>query len=248
MIAEFGDVLGERLSGVIGAALVGVYVHGSAALGGFQPGVSDVDVLVVVSGPLEAGRLEGVARVLQESHESAPGRGIEASVILEEVAQAGGHRVDFEVHVSTDPSDRRVVYGARDSADPDLILHVAVCHQSAIAVLGPDPTLVFADVEPTLVIGQMIDELTWAVAQSSEAYAVLNACRARFYLEHHRFSSKLEGGRWARNRFDTSGLIDRSLAVQEDRRDDQPPSPLCRSFVDGTISALTSVLTDRLVD
>jgi len=247
-IAEFGDVLRERLSGVVGSALVGVYLHGSAALGGFQPGVSDLDVLVVVSGPLEPGVREGVARVLRESHESVPGRGIEASVILEEVAQRGGHRVDFEVHVSTDPSDRKVIYGAGDSADPDLILHMAVCRQSAISVFGPDPTLVFADVDPTLVVGQMIEELTWALAHSSEAYAVLNACRARFYLEHHRFASKLEGGRWARHRFDTSGLIERSLAVQEGRSADQPPSPICRYFVDGTISALTSALNDRLVD
>lgn len=247
-MTDFGDVLGERLAGVIGAALVGVYLHGSAALGGFQPGASDLDVLVVVSGPLEPGIRDGVARVLEETHESVPGRGIEASVILDDVAQAGGRRIDFEVHVSTDATDRKVVDGAGHPGDPDLILHMAVCRQSAIAVCGPDPTVVFADVDPTLVIGQMIDELTWALAQSSEAYAVLNACRARFYLEHRMFCSKLEGGGWARRRFGTSSLIDRSLAVQEGRSDDRPPSPLCRSFVDGTISVLADELDTRPVD
>ena len=247
-IAECGEALGERLVGVVGTALVGVYLHGSAALGGFQPGASDLDLLVVVNDRWQAEMRQGVVRVLQESHGSSPGRGIEASVIRQEVAQAGGHRIDFEVHVTTDPNDRKVVTGAGDSGDPDLILHMAVCRQSAIAVFGPDPAAVFADVEPTLVVGQMIVELTWALAQGSEAYAVLNACRARFYLERRMFCSKIEGGRWARDRFGASGLIDWSLAAQEGRGEDRPPSPLCRTFVDGAISALTTELNSQRTD
>lgn len=241
-IADFGETLAEWLVGVVGPALVGVYVHGSAALGGFLPGVSDLDVLVVVADSLDRRVREGVTRALQESHGSSPGRGIEASVILDEVAQAGGHRIDFEVHVTTDPTDCKVVDGAGHPGDPDLILHMAVCRQSAIAMFGPEPSVVFAGVDPALVTAQMIDELTWAIAQGSEAYAVLNACRARFYLEHRVFCSKLEAGRWARALFDTSDLIDRSLAVQEGHSDDQLPSLLCKTFVDGTISALTSEL------
>lgn len=108
--------------------------------------------------------------------------------------------------------------------------------------------VVFAGVDPTLVIGQMIEELTWALAQGSESYAVLNACRARFYLEHRMFCSKLEGGRWARNRFDAVALIDRSLAAQEGHDDDQPPSSLCKTFVKGVISALTTELNNQRSD
>ncbi len=247
-IADFGDALGVRLAGVVGPALVGVYLHGSAALGGFQPGASDLDILVVVNGRWQPEMREGVVRVLQESHGSSPGRGIEASVIRGEVALAGGRRIDFEVHVSTDPIDRKVVIGGRDPGDPDLILHMAVCRQSAIAVLGPDPMVVFAEVDPTLVISQMIEDLAWALTQGSEAYAVLNAGRACFYLEHRMFCSKLEVGRWARNRFDAVQLIDRSLAVQEGRGDDQPPSPLCRTFVAGVVSALTTELNNQRND
>ena len=166
-------------------------------------------------------------------------------MIRDEVAQAGGRRIDFEMHVSTEPNDGSVVDGISHSGDPDLILHIAVCRQSAIAVIGPDPAAVFGHVDPTLVVGQLIDELTWALAQDSEAYAVLNACRARFYLERRMFCSKLEGGRWARDRVDASRLIDRSLAVQEGRGEDQPPSPHCRAFVDGAISALTTEFNNQ---
>ena len=57
---------GNRLAAVVdervgAAGLVGVYVHGSAVLGGFRPERSDVDVLVVVAKP-HTGRSSGSAR------------------------------------------------------------------------------------------------------------------------------------------------------------------------------------------
>ncbi len=247
-ITDFCEALGEQLADVVGHALVGAYLHGSAALGGFQPGSSDLDLLIVVNNQWQPVLREGVARVLQEAHGSSPGRGIEASVVRNKVAQAGGRRTDFEVHATTDPNDCKVATGAEVSGDPDLILHIAVCRQSAIAAFGPDAKIVFAEVDSTLVISQMINELTWALAQGSEAYAVLNACRARFYLEHRMFCSKLDGGRWAQNQLDAHGLIDRSLAAQEGRDADRAPSRLCRTFVDGAISALTTELGNQQKD
>jgi hypothetical protein len=47
LVAGLREVLGERL--------VAVYLHGSLALGGFQPGRSDIDVLVVVREPQSDG-------------------------------------------------------------------------------------------------------------------------------------------------------------------------------------------------
>ncbi len=143
----FVEALGERLAGAVGPSMVGVYAHGSAVLGGFRDGASDIDVLVVVEDRLSSDMRERVARVLQESHESCPGRGIEASVIPEGVAQSGGRRLDFEVHVNTDRRDREVVDGVRHSGDPDLILHMAVCRQSGIAVFGSAPAVVFAEID-----------------------------------------------------------------------------------------------------
>jgi predicted nucleotidyltransferase len=47
---------------VLGSQLAGVYLHGSAVLGGFEARRSDVDILVVCDGPAShrrAGRLLG---------------------------------------------------------------------------------------------------------------------------------------------------------------------------------------------
>ena len=48
------DRLSERTATVLGGSLVGVYLHGSAVLGGFAPERSDLDLLVVAGGRLDA--------------------------------------------------------------------------------------------------------------------------------------------------------------------------------------------------
>jgi len=46
------------------SSLVGVYIHGSAVLGDFMPGVSDLDVLVVVEDGLSEEDVASMAAVL----------------------------------------------------------------------------------------------------------------------------------------------------------------------------------------
>ena len=48
----------------LGAELVGVYLHGSLAMGAFDPGRSDVDILAVCTGPLSAQRRVGLGAAL----------------------------------------------------------------------------------------------------------------------------------------------------------------------------------------
>jgi len=65
--------LSERLRGVFVDNLVGVYLHGSAALGDFQPSgpdASDLDVLAVCARPLADGEKRAVAGAL--AHEVLP--------------------------------------------------------------------------------------------------------------------------------------------------------------------------------
>ena len=79
--------------------LVGVYLHGSAVLGGFRPTGSDVDVLAVVreSGPVAVQQAMGEVIV---GVGGCPGAGLEMSVITGATATALGD-CQFEVHVNT---------------------------------------------------------------------------------------------------------------------------------------------------
>ena len=41
----------ERSQDILGDNLVGIYLHGSLAMGGFTPDKSDIDLIVVVNNP-----------------------------------------------------------------------------------------------------------------------------------------------------------------------------------------------------
>ena len=62
--------------------LVGVYLHGSAAMGCYHPAVSDIDLLVVITdaGMTDACRLRFMEAVVK-LNEASPPKGIEMSVV-----------------------------------------------------------------------------------------------------------------------------------------------------------------------
>ena len=69
----FAHRLDQVVRQTVGDRLVGTYLHGSAALGGFVPGRSDIDLLVVVDGPVDG---PGLGDALVAAAEPWPGRGI----------------------------------------------------------------------------------------------------------------------------------------------------------------------------
>ena len=116
--------------------------------------------------------------------------------MLRSVTAAPTARPAFELHVTTAPSDRKVVDGHGHPGDLDLVLHFAVCH-----TLGYAP---FAGVPPSLVLTQVADELAWAADHNPPEYAVLNTCRAWRYAVDGALVSKVDGGRWAETRLSGS--------------------------------------------
>ena len=191
--------------------VVGAYLHGSASLGGFVPGRSDVDLLVVVDH--EPDDVEGLADLLIEHSSPCPGRGVELSVVTREAAGAVTEPCPFIVHVATDSSASRVVRGATTDGDPDLLMHYAVCRAAGWAVVGPPPSEVFGLPIRDVLLAYLADELASALT-GCEAYAVLNACRAWQYVETGALVSKVSGGSWAKEHGGPMLVIGRALSAQ----------------------------------
>jgi Domain of unknown function (DUF4111) len=200
------DVAGV-LGGVLGPDLTGVYLHGSAVLGGFDARRSDVDILVVSEGAMTAGQQAAAAEALSEERLPGPAAGLELSVVTLAAARHPVARPAFELHLTTGPGDRKVVDGHGHGGDPDLVLHFAVC-RAAGRLLGPGRLAdqVLAPVPGELVRAQLASELHWAIGLRSGAepypgeYAVLNACRAWRYTVDGTLVSKIDGGEWALSR------------------------------------------------
>ena len=153
---RYGADVAAALAGVLGPDLTGVYLHGSAVLGGFDARRSDVDILVVSEGAMTAGQQAAAAGALSEERLPCPAAGLELSVVTLAAARHPVARPAFELHLTTEPEDRKVVDGHGHGGDPDLVLHFAVC-RAAGRLLGPGRPAdqVFAPVPGELVRAQL---------------------------------------------------------------------------------------------
>ena len=226
VLAGYPAAVAGALARVLGPVLVGVYLHGSAALGGWSAERSDVDLLGVVATSLDRRAKQVVsARLNHPSLVCPAGAGLELSLVTAAVAADPPRRPPFELHVTTGPSPQTHL-GGPAAADPELLLHFAVCRRAGLPVAGPAPVEVFTEPPRAWLLERAAAELRWATRQGDFAYRVLTACRAWRYLEDDVLGSKVDGGRWARARLaDPSGagdetdpgavaLVDAAVAAQ----------------------------------
>jgi streptomycin 3"-adenylyltransferase len=192
-----GDFLGE--------ALVGIYVHGSLAMGSFHRETGDADLLVVLRGALHPEMREGLAHVLLRLSDARPMPGdIEVTVIQERHAREYQHPMPFEVHYSSAWRDRiasgEVDYLANDT-DLDLAAHVTAVRERGVRLFGPPPRSIFGPVPWFAYINALEADFNWAGerAKRQPAYAILNACRTLHGATQRdvRILSKDEGAQWA---------------------------------------------------
>jgi streptomycin 3"-adenylyltransferase len=174
-----------------------VYLHGSAVLGDWLPNRSDIDLLVVVTDSIAPAITERLAATLA-SERDGPGVGIEASIVDARAASEPRVPWPYLVHVTTQPDDRKIVWGRDGSGDDDLVLHYAVTRELGWAALGPRPHAVIGAIPDAVVLEQLAAELEWAGEHADASYAILNACRALRFRAERLLCSKTEGGEWAR--------------------------------------------------
>lgn len=184
----------SRLNGTLGGSLVGVYMHGSAVLGDFDPERSDVDLLAVSADRISSAERRAVGRELVPL--AWPGVGLEFSLVTRAVAGQPPERPPFEVHVQT-IEGTSVVEGSGRAGDRDLLIHFLVLRRRGEPILGPAPSSVFGEPPRDATLLAIEDDLRWALERDKLGYAVLNACRALRFLKGDLISSKLDAGAWA---------------------------------------------------
>lgn len=212
-ITTYAAEVTNAARGVEGVVVVASYLHGSAVLGGFAPGGSDVDLILV----LESAPGATAARALGEALiavAGCPGVGLEMSAVTESAAKAPAAPWPFVVHATSAPGDRKVVVGDGRPGDPDLALHYAVIRQSGHAIEGAPPEQLIGPIPRQVILRALGEELAWGLHHAGMAYAVLNAARALRYLEEDVLCSKLAGGEWAIAHGEPADLIQPALDHQ----------------------------------
>ena len=162
---------------ILGDNLVGVYLHGSAVMGCFNPEKSDVDLLVVVNEePTDTVKCAFLDMVVS-LNENGPAKGIEMSVVRRGVCKPFVYPTPFELHFSkmhldwyrSNPED----YIAKmKGTDRDLAAHITVIRARGVCLCGAPIDEVFGEVPKQ----DYIDSLWHDIAEDT-MYLTLNLVR-----------------------------------------------------------------------
>ncbi len=196
----------------LGPSLVGLYLHGSLAMGSFHPWSSDIDLLAVVDAPPAEGvKLALVADIMALADGGEAFRSFEFSVVEAQAAAEPRHPIPYVLHYSSSwhqayKEDRAqlVLHGGEDA---DLAAHFTVTLARGAALLGAPIAQVFGPVPREDYLRAVWYDISNAAQDihGSSMYTILNLCRTLRYCRTDFVGSKAEGGQWA--------LAERSLST-----------------------------------
>lgn len=233
-----------EVMGILGPALVGVYLAGSLALGNFTAG-SDVDVVVATEGALS----DTTRGALRAMHDRLAARGMRWSDQLEVVyIPVAALRRHDPAHASHPYLGRGLGEHLRViTLHTDWVANRAVLRDRGVILVGPPPT--------TLIDPISMDELRLAQVEvmrfwwgpmagagagagaaadflwqrGHQSLAVLTMCRVLYTMRTGEIISKSAAARWGQASLDRgwSGLIARADAWRADHApDDSVLAPL----------------------
>jgi predicted nucleotidyltransferase len=208
----------------VGDDLLGVYLHGSLAMGCFNPDRSDVDLLTVSGRRLPISTKWRLAQVLLRLS-GAPSP-IEVSFVEDAVLRLWRHPSPFDFHYS-ETHRHRLEEDLRSGAwkdwnrpaerDADLAAHITVTKARGVRLWGRPISEVFPDVPKCDYVASLLEDLEWARGRDEVPpdARLLNLCRVWGYFREGKILSKDEGGTWALGLAPEQlrGTIDQALRV-----------------------------------
>ena len=194
----------EQSKSILQDNLAGIYLHGSAVMGCFNPGKSDIDLIIVVNRPLSDPVKRKFLDMTVRYSTQGPAKGIEMSVVLREVCKPFVYPTPFELHFSAghldwynrDPDNyvRRM-----NGTDKDLAAHFTIINKRGRCLYGAPIEDVFGEVPDCDYMDSIWYDIEGAAEEITEdtMYLTLNLARVLAYREEGHVLSKKEGGEWA---------------------------------------------------
>jgi nucleotidyltransferase-like protein len=184
--------LGELVAALdasLDAALRAVYLTGSAAVGAYRPGVSDLDVLVVAE-PTDRARLDAI--VGHCSHEALPCPAKKLELVVYEPAAlaAPGERPRWSLNLDTGAGVRQVDFDPDTQPAHWFVLDLAFARRHALPLVGPPPAETIGDPGDAAVSAAFAEMVEWYEANEPGEEATLAALRARHWAATGTFAAK----------------------------------------------------------
>lgn len=199
----FLNEITEASKQIFGEKLVGVYLHGSLAMGCFNPKKSDIDLILVIGDEITDEEKLEFMNIVVQMNEKAPKKGLELSVVKREVCQEFRYPTPFELHFSpmhlnwfqTDPQG---YVKNMKGTDKELAAHFNIIRTYGIVLYGTAIKEVFSEVPREIYFDSIFGDIENAKEDiiREPMYIVLNLCRVLAAVQEHLVLSKVQGGEW----------------------------------------------------
>jgi predicted nucleotidyltransferase len=193
----------KEVQAVLDNWFVGLYLHGSLALGDFNPGSSDIDFAIVTSRELPLkliSSLEAAHRRINDSGlawaEKLEGSYLSNKAFRRYSPEETPHPHVWEQHF-------RVVRDKRD-----WIIHRHILREYGVIVTGPPIKSMIDPVSPDEIREAIVttfredwipklNEREWLIPTYYQAYVTLTCCRALYTMKFGTIASKPASAKWA---------------------------------------------------
>ena len=189
---------------IMGEKLTGIYLHGSLAMGCFNPDKSDIDLIIVIEQNIsDEQKMKFMERVVA-LNQQAPAKGLEMSIVLRKYCNPFVYPTPFELHFS--PTYLQWFHDAPQNYvqnmkgdDKDLAAHFTIIRQYGVTLYGEKIDNVFAEVPRKDYIDSIWEDVREAREEILEqpVYITLNLCRVLAFCRDGLCLSKQDGARWA---------------------------------------------------
>ena len=200
------DSFVKRSQEILKDNLVGIYLHGSAVMGCYNPDKSDLDLIVVVKESMTEAVKRSFMDMVVELNSKGPSKGIEMSIVKKSVCKPFVYPTPFELHFSVahidwyrnDPDN---YISKMKGEDKDLAAHFTIITHRGKCLYGASIKDTFADVPTQDYIDSIWNDIADAEEEITDnpMYLILNLARVLAYLNDGLVLSKKEGGEWALN-------------------------------------------------
>lgn len=188
---------------IIKDKLTGIYLHGSMAMGCFNPEKSDVDLLVVIENDITDGQKMEFMKQVMKLNEQVSAKGVEISVVKRAYCKPFVYPTPFELHFSQMhlqwfiDNPQNYVENMRGE-DKDLAAHLTIINRYGIVLHGQQIKNVFGEVPKKNYVESIWLDVKGAREDIADEpmYMVLNLCRVLAFLKEDLCLSKQQGGEW----------------------------------------------------
>lgn len=195
-VREVVFALRDGLKNTFNDKLLGLYLYGSLAYDCFNPEISDIDFVVVLSASLSSEEEQRISQLHEHLGENFEyGKRLEGTYLTEEQVKSDNYPPDFLYYVE----GKEFVKAKEGQGEQDFPMHRQHLYESGIKIIGCEPQNLFFPVPWEILKCSLQQEIPFIKEQFRKRpiYAVLNLCRVVRAFETQKLSSKKQGGEWS---------------------------------------------------